>query len=287
MKTWRQGGQLTGDDGDDESIGYQYFLQNGANFFSSDDHEFWNNAPNRAPLVRNSWFAAGRNDWWEIASAFVGIFQRKPTVPFNVRSLSFFIADTRVGRDANRNQFLSNADFTKLKNWVAGLQDLGVLVVGQPVFSGKAGFFGISGSLGDWNLSDYKQYEELSEILSKSEHSIIVLTGDVHYGRVASCQLKPGVFLYEIISSPTSLVNPLVGGKWHAAPDRFPAFGVSSVPARPRINTLDFNLTKEHFLLLNFYRDGTKTKVVVKACEVPGEGGNASPPSVVTEFNIS
>jgi hypothetical protein len=286
VQTWRQGGSLANAEADEESVGYQQFLQDGANFFSSDDHEFWNNAPNRAPLVRNSWFAGGREGWWTIASNLLDIFQRKPSAPFNVGTLSFFIADTRVGRDADRRRFMSDIDFAKLKNWVEGLQDLGVLVVGQPVFSEKAGFFGLSGSFGDWNLSDYEQYNKLASILSKSEHSIIILTGDVHYGRVASCQLRPGVFLYEIISSPTSLVNPLVGGKWHPAPDKFPAFGISGVPLRPRINTLDFNLTKDHFLLLSFYRDGTKTKVVVKACEIP-KGGGTPVPTVVTEFNIS
>ena len=49
--------------------GFGQLLKNGANFFSSDDHEFWNNAPDiglTVPFftVRNR----GREEWWEIAT---------------------------------------------------------------------------------------------------------------------------------------------------------------------------------------------------------------------------
>ena len=105
---------------------------------------------------------------------------------------------------------------------MAGLQGVGVVVIGQPIFSAKAGFF--ASRFADKNLPNYKQYEDVARILSRTQRSIIVLTGDVHYGRVASCNLGPNVSIYEIISSPTALVNPAVGGKWDAPPGNFPGF---------------------------------------------------------------
>jgi hypothetical protein len=38
-------------------------LKHGANYFIADDHEFWNNYPNPATLVQNSWTGLGRMQW--------------------------------------------------------------------------------------------------------------------------------------------------------------------------------------------------------------------------------
>lgn len=287
VKTWTQGGMKSSAASGSSGIspGYQHFLQNGANFFSSDDHEFWNNAPSAATLIRDSWSAQGRYNWMTIAKSFLEVFQSKQSKTiFNVGSLSFFVADTRVNRDASRMSFMSAADLAALDDWVSNLKDVGVLVVGQPIFSKKAGI--IKGNLGDWNLPDYAQYADFARILTKTEHSILVLTGDVHFGRIASCQLKPGVTLYEIISSPTALVNPQVGGKWEQAPDKFPAVPIPGVASKPIVNDFNYKLTENHFLLLNFYRDGGKTKVILKTCEISG-GGKTPTPIKIAEFNLA
>ena len=285
VKTWTQGGLKSSAASGGANPGYQHFLQNGANYFSSDDHEFWNNAPSAATLIRDSWSPQGRYNWMTIAKSFLEIFQsKKSRTVFNVGSLSFFVADTRVNRDASRMSFMSAADLAALDDWVSNLNDVGVLVVGQPIFSKKAGI--IKGNLGDWNLPDYAQYADFVRILTKTEHSILVLTGDVHYGRIASCQLKPGVTLYEIISSPTALVDPKVGGKWEQAPDKFPAISIPGVASKPIINDFNYKFTENHFLLLNFYRDGGKTKVVLKTCEISGGGKNPTPIKIA-ELNLA
>jgi len=275
VETWTQNKSLTG---------FRQFLETGGNFFSADDHEFWNNAPNAATLIRDSWSGEGRRNWLEIAGRLLGIFQSPfPRFEFNVGSLSFFIADTRVNRDANRENFMSEADIAALENWVANLEGVGVLVVGQPLFSEKAGFFG--GRFGDWNMPNYTQYKRLVQALRRSNHSILVLTGDVHYGRIARCRLKPGVDLYEIISSPTSLVNKKVGGKWSAAPDLFPAESMSDVVQQMVINNADYRVTKNHFLILSFYRHGGRTRLVPKVCEIVG-GGMRPQLRAVGEFEL-
>lgn len=262
VATWTQNKSLTG---------FRQFLQSGANFFSSDDHEFWNNAPNRATLIRDSWFQSGRENWLRIARNLLEIFQSKESkTTFNVGTLSFFIADTRINRDEDRQNFMWQTDLLALSNWVDNLQGVGIIVVGQPIFSEKAGFFG--GRFGDWNLPNYEQYKDFVRILMKSNHSILILTGDVHYGRIARCRIKPGIHLYEIISSPTSLVNQKVGGKWHEAPSMFPVESIPGLVGRMVTNHPEYQMTENHFLTLNFYRDGLKTKVIPKVCEIVGNG---------------
>lgn len=275
VETWTQNKSLTG---------FQQFLASGGNYFSSDDHEFWNNAPNRATLIRDSWSGRGRENWLKIARRLLGIFQSEfSSFVFNVGTLSFFIADTRIHRDENRGNFMRDEDLAALQNWVENLGGVGVLVVGQPIFSEKAGFFG--GRFGDWNMPNYAQYGKLAQILMKSNHSILVLTGDVHYGRIARCRIKPGVDLYEIISSPTSLVNEKVGGSWHAAPDRFPVESVPGVVQQTVINNISYKVTKNHFLVLSFYQHGARTRVVMKVCEIVGSGARPQP-RVIDEFEL-
>jgi hypothetical protein len=274
-RTWTQSGFSTGN---------LQFLKDGANYFTSDDHEFWNNAPNAATLIPDTFSQGGRDDWWAIASNLLRIFQTdKSVTTFDVGPLSFFIADTRVKRGPGTNDFMSADDRNALEAWVAGLQGVGVVVIGQPIFSTKAGFF--ASRFADKNLPNYKQYEDVARILSRTQRSIIVLTGDVHYGRVASCSLGPNVSIYEIISSPTALVNPAVGGKWDAPPGNFPAFGISGVVNRPITANPDYRPSKNHFLTLAFFRDGASVSVRLKSFEISANG-QAPPPQEIAKLDF-
>jgi hypothetical protein len=264
---WSEAGTFEG--------GYQQMLQNGANFFSSDDHEFWNNAPNWASLVRDTWSRSGRDNWWDIANKLLRVFQTLNTRRvFKIGDLSFLILDTRVNRDEARNRLLSDEDLEALRTWVNGLDGLGVVVLGQPIFTEKSGW---KGRFLDWSFPDYGQYEEIMRVLYRTEHSILVLSGDVHFGRIASIQIKDNVYLYEIIASPTALVDAKVGGAWVAAPERIP---VSSIPGAISLevtNNYDFQFTKNHFLTLSFYRDGVGTRVVTNVVEITGNGQSVVP----------
>lgn len=274
VRTWTQERPLTG---------FNQFLKIGANFFSSDDHEFWNNAPNKATLIRDSWFKKGRENWWNISKNLLSIFQSKSSkTVFNVGTLSFFIADTRINRDSDIENFMSPVDLIALNDWVENLNGVGVFVIGQPIFSKKAGFF--SGRFADWNLPNYKQYKDLVRILMKTNHSILVLTGDVHYGRIAECQVKPNVYIYEVISSPTSLINEKVGGKWREAPDQFPVNAVSGTVQR-KVKNFNYKEKDEHFLTLSFQKHGLKTRVVAKVCEIRNDG-LLTHPIKINEFTL-
>jgi hypothetical protein len=121
--------------------------------------------------------------------------------------------------------------------WTAGLTGPGVLVLGQPLFAE-------TGSWQDYGLPDFKrQYEELKGYLRQSEHSIVILTGDVHFGRIAVTTLRRELKteLYEVISSPMQLV-PHAAGTYKAAPHVF-----GDVESK-----IDFSQGRDHFLTLEF-----------------------------------
>jgi len=220
--------------------GFGQLLKNGANFFSSDDHEFWNNAPDvgfDVPFftVRRK----GREEWWEIATNLYKIFQTVPGAPvrFNIDPLSFCICETRFNRGSAGGDFMLTANLQEIGNWTRSLNGPGVLVLGQPLFADK-------GSRLDYGLPDFtNQYNELKRYLRESQHSIVILTGDVHFGRIAVTDLRPelGTKLYELISSPMQVI-PGAAAKYAPAPQ---VFGQVS-------SELDFSRGRNHFLTLEF-----------------------------------
>jgi hypothetical protein len=266
-----------------QESGFRQLLTQGANYFCPDDHEYWNNAPNAATVIRDTWSRSGRQEWFTTARQFYQMFQNPaPSTTLTVAPLSFLIADTRSNRSSNQTDFMQQTDFQAVAQWIQNLPGPGVLVVGQPLFSEKAGF--LSGTFGDWNLSDYSQYGELARVLAQSPHSIVILTGDVHYGRIAWCTLISGGELIEVISSPMSLVDQLAEGSWEEAPNLFPPFILPGV-VRAQVHTLEeetFSPTTSHFLTLEFAATGARVRMTVRLWPVgrhgsgPGAGFGAT-----------
>jgi hypothetical protein len=154
---------------------------------------------------------------------------------------------------------MTPADLRQVETWVTSLTGPGVLVIGQPLLQTPTGFF--KGNFGDWNLPDFAQYPTLARILGASEYSLVLLTGDVHYGRIARTILPSGKELIEIISSPMSLIDEAARGEWVAAPPKFPpvrsAAGASAALAASNVVTeAGFSPTEGHFLTLEFTRRG-------------------------------
>lgn len=153
------------------------------------------------------------------------------------------------------------ADLQEVTDWVTSLKGPGVLVIGQPILRGSTSY--LKGHLADWNLPDYLQYDRLTDIIGGSQHSLVILTGDVHYGRIAWTTLRSGAELVEIISSPMSLVEESAKGQWEEAPAHFPPVRVSGRAsaslARNQVVTEVFSPTAGHFLTLEFTRRGAGT----------------------------
>lgn len=231
-----------------ENAGFRRLLEDGANYFCSDDHEFWNNAPNFGGAGMVNTLTRKQRTWWfeEATTLFQAFQSPRARMAFEVGPLSVCIADTRIHRDKNGERFMEESDLKAVGEWIEGLQGPGVLVVGQPLLARETGLRGLrdKGLLGrakglaslarsfsfDRNLPDYaRQYEELMWYIKSSPHSIVVLTGDVHFGRVAHGALRPGSDkkLVEVISSPMQAVlkgkdDPLFGSYRDAPTEHFP-----------------------------------------------------------------
>jgi phosphodiesterase/alkaline phosphatase D-like protein len=252
--------------------GFRELLRVGGTFFSSDDHDFWNNAPNATVIARDTWSQEGRDAWSRAARTLYGAFQRpveRPSASFRVDRLSFFMADTRLGRTAETSAFSSEADLAAIEAWARGLDGPGCLVVGQLVFSGQAG---LKGRWMDYGLPDFAQYPRLVTALMAASHTVVILTGDVHYGRVAVCQLEPGRDIVEVVASPLALVAPFPSNTWHPAPPEFPATAIPGVVRRPVQTAESFRLNANQFSTIGFSRSGSFVRMQVQAWPVETRG---------------
>ena len=149
-------------------------------------------------------------------------------------------------------------------SWIANLKAPGVLCVGQPLFQGPTG---ISGNIADWNLPDFAQYATLVRALLDAPQSVIVLTGDVHFGRVASATTPSGHEIIEIIASPTSLVTGGGTPQWHAPPALFPAEAVPGCAQVPITPLTTWQRAKNHFLTIEFWQNGGRLCLRVRTWE--------------------
>ena len=157
--------------------------------------------------------------------------------------LSFYIADTRINRVQAEGEtpaeFMNAKDFRDLISWITGLSCPGVLVMGQPLLSeaestAKRWFDKYAGNrpnsklvqrvvgwLGkqadrlvvtDRNLPYFtEQYAQLCQALIVAAHDVLVLSGDVHFGRVAEITRawvddRRPTRVFEVVSSPMALL---------------------------------------------------------------------------------
>jgi hypothetical protein len=151
------------------------------------------------------------------------------------------------------------------------------------MLSKKAGLFG---RWMDWGLADFKQYPRLAEALLAARHSVVILTGDVHYGRVAICELTPGRDIVEVVASPLALVAPWPENKWKPAPDWFPDSAINTVARRPVRTVEGFRLNANQFSTIGFARSGSYVRMQVRAWPVETNGLQPVP-SHVFEHTIS
>ncbi len=269
-------GQTPGDD-----AGFGRLLRDGANYFCCDDHEFWNNAPNFGGVGLANTLTKGQRRWWfkEARRLFRAFQSPSSLMMFDVPPLSFCVADTRINRDAGGERFMNDDDLDTMGRWVDGLEGPGVLMIGQPILVEKTGVVrsllrkGLKETIWsyvDKDLADYPQYQDLVGHIESSEHSVVVLTGDVHFGRVAHGSLKPDseAKLVEVISSPMRAVlddkgEPLFGEYKRAPTDRFPGLESDEVAHE-----------QNHFMTVEFScgEDG-QVNMRVRSWPIPGSGG--------------
>ena len=248
---------------------FQSLLRHGGAFLTADDHEFWNNSPNWQPHLPVTWTASGRKDWQRTAMSLFKAFQsddpRSTGSPrqFAIGRLSFFVVDTRVDRGPGDQTFMRGCDFNCLTRWLNASSDPGVLVLSQPIFQRASGWF--AKRLKDRTLANYAQYEELVRAIFRSRRSLLVLSGDVHYGRVTTATLRTSGRerrLHEVISSPLSLLHHTDSDRGKAPPSTFPDDAIRGIP-RVETRTL-CDTGREHFAILQIFSQGGRVGVNVR-----------------------
>lgn len=262
-------------------------LTSGGTWCLPDDHEYWNDFPfydSLIPALLSLKLSRVRRAWTQSARDGVENIQRSPAIEtFSIGSdLSFCMADLRS--DRSKNQFMRKEDFEHLCDWARNLQCPGVLAIPQLLVDEP--------DKHERNLLSFKdQYARLLQALAHSGNDILVISGDVHYGRIASTRLgNKGARLIEVVSSPMSNLTGLNGiatavpsrrpelfpdpkkiriPGWDPAPVTYdPRFEVSSRPGR-LFSAYPKDRTREHFMTLSFSRDpGGDIQVSVDAWRI-------------------
>ena len=197
-------------------------LSRGGTWMLPDDHEYWNDYPfvdSPIPALLALKLERVRNVWRAAARDAVENIQRSPVVEsFTLgEDLTVCLADLRSHRSTKG--FLPDPDFRKLLRWARARSCPGVLAISQPLIVSESG--------AERNLRSFpRQYAQLLEALGAAAHDVVVLSGDVHFGRIASVPIGTrGARLIEIVSSPLSNLTGLNGIATNAAtarPAEFP-----------------------------------------------------------------
>lgn len=236
-------------------------LPNGANVFCTDDHDLWNNAPDANALARDTRKRVTREAWFDLGRQLGATFQGDTGTPqrFSVPPLDFLVLDARVHRTENCGSLFSSAQRAVLRSWAAQPKGLGVLVLGQPVFHTRTRERGVNA---DYHLADYTaDYTELMGLLGRASRSTVVLSGDVHFSRVATANF-PEKRVTEVISSPLSMVAGGHAMTWFDG--WLPAPAKMSVPAHHSFNRASMRTdralrsTAEGAMMLELYRRGQR-----------------------------
>lgn len=205
--------------------GYQDVLRATPNYFLCDDHEFWNDYPEWQIHLARTYTDAGHREFADAALSLYKAYQQCANpkgaawYSFSIAPVSFFVADTRSERTYVKEKtgphFFSEEQWKALRAWFDGLTGPGVLILGQPIFQ-------TDGDFKDHSLSNFeKDYEELRRLIGQSHsgengqgqaHQILVLTGDIHCGRISRGNVAGAPSLaaemWEFVASPISRISP-------------------------------------------------------------------------------
>jgi len=254
--------------------GFGAFAASVGAFLSGDDHELWNNAPSVAPHLPDTWFGAGRALWTELATELFNAYQTPQRFhEIELPPLSVRIVDTRFSRSGDRSRFMDPQTLAQITGWLANLTGPGILALGQPILGQRTG---PRGYISDWTLVDYDQYADLARALSLVQHDVIVITGDVHFGRVSQVQLPNGRKIVEIIASPMILVDDRAGRKWRPPPQTFPAFPIPGVVSSP-VSVGPLQKFDNQFATLALWAEGGSVRLDHTCWLVGGDGSNPQP----------
>jgi hypothetical protein len=286
--------------------GYASVLDAAPSVAVPDDHEYWNNYPHRSPFIQNSWKESHRANWRAAADALFESFQLAAPaalgepVEVDVPPLSFLLLDNRSQRQPDRSRSLASGALARVTAWVDRLiaeDRFGAVVTGQSLLDPAVG--NLEGAVADRVLANYGDYRDLIDQLarlSEAGRPVLLLTGDVHWGRVVRIHRNGRTRFLEVISSPSALVTSvgadqltslkaslgnLFGGDRdptfrHSEPDEPPAHFAHAVFGSRYTTTLHGRQKGDQVALLAFRRHGRGLELTVTYVPVPGTGGAPS-----------
>lgn len=250
--------------------GYQEVLRSSPNLFTSDDHEFWNNFPEKQAWLPQTWDGK-REESAAAAQATYHRYQRSANprerayFSFTVGPVSFFVADVRSERDDIRtpeHHVLQKEQWKELEAWARALRGPGVLALAQPLFDHEGGK--TDRSLASFEKDFARLCAVFEESLTRNDgrdaHDILILTGDIHTGRFSTASIVgvASANVYEFVASPASRVGPFV---MEASPKKVPSsFTVEHNRKRSlwQVSDLEFAATIDNNVGLVRISPGTK-----------------------------
>lgn len=188
-----------------------------------DDHEYWNNYPFAQKQLPGTWNAARRARWETAARNLYQDYQRpegsEGALRIDIAPLKFLFLDTRSSRSDDFDALMAAPAMQALQRWLddllAARRDgepaVGVLASGQALFIEPPTKESEKRTV-DAELGNYAHFAIIrSAIETLADHGIplLYITGDVHWGRVASgTDLSSGrTLLHEVICSPSRLIR--------------------------------------------------------------------------------
>lgn len=270
-------------------------LARGGAWMLPDDHEYWNDYPFYDGLlptlfmlkikkIRHAWRGVSRD-------GVLNVQQSSKVDTFDIGDdLSFCVADLRSYR--SKTQFIDNQGFKQMLNWAQGLTKPGVLVIPQILLVEK--------NKHERNLLSFKkQYSQLITAMASSGHDIVVMSGDVHFGRIAQVKMGAnGGRLIEVVSSPLSNLtglNSLASDKAKTTPKHFPDPNAVDIPGfEPQTVQYDKNYnvhtkkgfpfsaywkerTHEHFMTISFHKNPASVGMSVQAWRIRQQNSDRLP----------
>lgn len=270
-------------------------LARGGSWMLPDDHEYWNDYPFYDGLlptlfmlkirkIRNAWRRASMD----------GVFNVQQSAKIDTfmigNELSFCVADLRSYR--SKTQFIDNQGFDQLVAWARRLTQPGVLVIPQVLL--------VEENKLERNLLSFKkQYGQLITAMASTGHDIVVMSGDVHFGRIAQAKMgQNGGRLIEVVSSPMSNLtglNSLASDKAKTKPTHFPdpnAIDVDNFAPQPVQYDKSFHVktkkgfplsaywkerTREHFMTISFHKNTASVGMSVQAWRIRQQDSNRLP----------
>jgi PhoD-like phosphatase len=219
-------------------------VSHGANAFMPEDHEFWNSFPDSMLYLTrsgdNEWFdwatAAANAAWveqnvWNFGKEFSGgASSRRGWGQTKLAGVDVFVADTRTDRvslngkrcllDTNgvhqtssRPALMGSDQLQALTDWADHVERIGLLVLGQPLLARSTHWWNYDTTLADYPEHYEKIVTRLRTNIERRGASFIVLTGDIHWGRLvywsppAPPANRPNAKLVEFVASPIARVG--------------------------------------------------------------------------------